>query len=154
MACHLQSFSHPLSTLNIHLNNPDSRQPVYVFPQVKMFLFFSIRNDLCIPPVLQKAQGIHSFDNTGFKIQNCGIAQEEFQKDSVTWWSLFCTQQIGFTMKHLVQSIFKFLSFPFFYMFTLGNLCICCQAEHVICNLALPQYSHLSVYFDTVTLQS
>ena len=73
---------------------------------------------LYIWPILQAAQGIHSFDSTGFQVQNCWIAQEFFQKDLVTWCSLYCIQQIGSTMKHLVKSIFAFLSFPFFCSFT------------------------------------
>lgn len=117
VAYHLQSFSHLLPTLKIHLNLVSNQ----LMHSHRLEYSFSSppKMTLCTPIVLQGAQGSHSFDNTGFKIQNCGITQEDFQKNSVTWWSLCCTQQRGSTMKHLVKSSFEFLSFPLFCIFTL-----------------------------------
>lgn len=113
---------------------------------------FPPKMTLCTGPVFQAAQESFSFDNIGFKIQDCQISQEELQKDVVTWCSLYCAQQIGFTMKHLVKRIFESLSFPFFCVFTLWKSMKLLLGRAFNGDLASPQYSHLYAYFDAVTL--
>lgn len=144
-------FLTSLPTLKIHLNSVGNQ----LMRSHRLECSFSSPPEmtLCTPVVLQGAQGSHSFDNTGFKIQNCGIAQEDFQKNSVTWWSLCFTQQRGSTMKHLVKSSFEFLSFPFFCIFALLKSMQWLLGRTWNEGPCITSISHLYACFNTVTPQ-